>query len=239
MESSHIQRFFKVIHADLDIYCPNITNEERGLLLSKGMDMLKAVNYKISNVQDSGVFDGKDMKKHKNLFMCRKICESACLPHRIPDTFDVFFEKSSDMYSNYMKTLDYLQDINWDLKDQEQCIKYLRNCEYLLCWSNSSLLLRHVLEEDPSLSYNKNMITFGSPVLLPTFEANTCINIYHEDDWILGLVQALHQVDIAQYPLDRVHSCLVRNQKCNFLILSRTTFSDDQTEPHRCFHYFL
>lgn len=234
--------FFKTVNDDLSLYRPNTTTEERLFLFKKGINIFNKYNPQIIWGNFNNLIDINDIMikdKESNLFMCRKNTETCELPFIIPNNYEYFLETSTNMYDNYLKTIDNLEGIDFNLDDIKNCRKKIINKTNILCWSNSSIILNNILNnltEDESK--NINIITFGSPIILPCYYTKYCINIYHEDDWVIDMVKLLFKLNDKIINLDIIYECFIDNKKCIFIILSKKYF-DINTEPHRCINMFF
>lgn len=229
--------FFKTVNEDLSIYRPETTNEERLNLFKKGMELFTEYNpiivwsdeYSLLNLDMLMIKD-----KRENLFMCRtnsKYCE---LPFIIPKNYDIFFETSTNIYDNYLQTINNLKGELFNLDDIDRCKKNIINKTNILCWSNSSIILNNILSTlTKSESENINIITFGSPIILPCYFTKYCINIYHEEDWVIDMVKSLFKLENKVIKLDIIYKCTIDNKKCIFIIISKKYFNTN-IEAHRC-----
>jgi len=170
----------------------------------------------------------------KVLFLCRRSKEEP-LPYPIPN-YKIFLETCNGVYDDYKRTLlnilnmDYIQD---DIETLKNCIKDNKP-HTIICWSNTSIILAQALQELDVCSTLKNVYTFGSPILLPT-TTYQCLNIYHEDDWILPLPEYMFVKD---YELcDKICTYEDKNKDIyKYLKISREQFLEKSIEPHDSYY---
>lgn len=247
MENNHFfQKFCDTVSEDLKTYRPSTTLEEKNNLLSKGVYILSKIakQHTLNVTKDhKKLTDIAESDTKQNLFMFRPLQKGSTPPFPPPSSYDIFCESSSDIYDNYMRTMDYLEGSPIIHDDVELCkdkVRNLCNGSSILCWSNSSILLRQVLS-DVSNVKNIEVITYGSPILVPkSNKLSCCLNIYHEDDWILGFISVIYGIDIASLPRDRIIECTEYNDanvQSEFVVFSRNHFG--KTDPHRCYYEFF
>lgn len=240
-----VTKFFQVVDADLSTYRPETTHEEKIALYSQGVALLSKSHHKMEwsseEPLDGIQIDSLKLQncKGRNLFMSRTVNNENTLPYEIPNDYDVFLETSYDIYTNYRITLDYLDNKHFCPNDSQRCATAIATCDNILSWSNTSILLHHLLDTNPELSKDKILYTFGSPIIVTNKMAKTCVNMYHEDDWILGLVGALYKIDLNNVKKNVIHNVLVDSECAKIVVFSRSTFPDPNVDPHRNYYYFL
>lgn len=235
--------FFKILSKDLHEYRPETTNEEKIILMKKAITLFSTYNPKIEFISNFKIMNINELFINistDKLFMYRKIIENTKLPHIIPSEFEIFEEKCGNIYENFINTINNLSGHSFNLDDITCCENIIKNKKMILSWSNSSIVLNKVLE---NLDVEKQKLlyinTFGSPILLPEYSTSYCMNIYHEDDWILELVESLYKININYIELDTINKCIIDGKKTFFIILSREQFKNNDCEAHRCFNLFL
>jgi hypothetical protein len=243
---SLVTKFFQVVDADLSTYRPETTHEEKIALYSQGVAVLSKVNHTVEWCSEEEPLTEAQVnsfklknREGKSLFMSRTVNNENTLPYEVPKTYDVFLETSYDIYTNYRMTLDYLDNKNLCPRDSKKCVSMIEGCNNILSWSNASILLHHLLHENAGLADGKYIYTFGSPVLVAHPKTNVCINLYHEDDWILGLVGALYKIDLNGVTKNVVHNFVVDSECVKLVVFSRSMFPDASIDPHRNYYYFL
>ena len=239
-------KFYSTISEDFEVYRPGTTDEEKGTIIHKAMRLFSSS--RLSPIKKINIDEDIESPIEKftstmenRLFMFRSLQTNMTAPHNPPETYKVFNETSFDLYENYSKTLDYLQGTFY-IKDVISCRDEINNFKKgrVLCWSNTNILLDHVLQTN----YQKldiDLLTFGSPILVPNYKTiSNCINLYHEDDWMLGFVSALHKIDFANIPKDKLIQCeFENNQTSKFVVISRNKFLEGYTMPHRYYYAFF
>lgn len=238
-EQSYFSKFIEVLENDFDTYCP-IVNEKKQDLLDKSIALFNSKIYNIRTLDTYKIANTdflKNQKYKKPLFMCRPLFYNCPLPHDIPCKYTVFYEKSYDLYTNYITTINNLSGLDFDEKELLRCKSYVEKTDKILCWSNSSIILDSLLKNNDK--YDCDILTYGSPMILPKYNSNSCINIYHEDDWILGFVSALYTLDISKIDKDTLYTFTINDNICHMIILSRNNFYGVQCDPHRCFNHFF
>lgn len=241
-----MELFFQTVNKDLSIYRPETSDEEKIFLMHKIIELFTEYNPNITFINSYKIINIKELwysnipkHKKKHIFMCRKINEYYELPFNIPKNYDLFFETSTDIYNNYLKTIENIKGNLFNLDDIKICKEVIKNIDNILCWSNSSIILNKILENlDKEESKDLQIITYGSPIILPCYYSKYCINIYHEDDWIIELVNSLFKLDIKLLERDVVYTYIINDKKCMFIILSRKHF-DKKIEPHQCVQMFF
>lgn len=230
-------KFYQTVNIDFDVYRPGTTNEEKQCIFEKVVHLLSTQVHHIEWISESEYIDSHKGCNKKNVFMYRKIYDKTIVQHEIPQHYKLFLETSSDLFTNYMKTIDNLQGNSFLIQDIENCKNSILDIDRVLCWSNTSILLNQVLKKynNPDLQ----IITFGSPIILPKYNCKSCLNIYHEDDWILGFMTALYKIDMSRIQTNIIYHCLIDSKSCEFVILSSDKFSESILEPHRCFNKFF
>jgi len=241
----NISDFLKLINIDLLKYRPNTTELEKSFLIQKGFESFKNYNPNIELKDSIDIIDLEQFKKDyllnignkNNLFMCRLLSSEITLPHVIPNNYEIFYETSEDIYTNYLSTLNNLNNQLFNVSDIEKLENILQTKDCIFCWSNPSIILNKILKET---NYkNLFVLTYGSPILLPIYNTKYCINIYHENDWIFKLLKLYYKIDFNNFEKDKILSLTIDNNKCLFIILSRKYFINENSEPHRCFNLFL
>jgi hypothetical protein len=184
------------------------------------------------------------LKKTNRIFMYRPHQYDTKLPHIVDGTFSIFVESSEDLFSNYMRTIKNItgeEPIRKD--DKERFMSMIGNGNgngdlNILCWSNSNILLSDVMKNHGNLFINANVINFGGPILLKKGPCQNCLNIYHQDDWILGLLKIIYDFDFSNVKKNVIHKTKTNEE---FIILSRRIFTSSSTKdhPHRCYDIFL
>lgn len=240
-------RFYKEINDDFDTYSPTSTEDEKIQIVNKAMSLFSSSVFPKKNklaILDDDISDPIETFKSKhdnNLFMCRTLLKDIKIPHSPPNHYKIFNETSTTLYENYSRTLEYLTG-KFYINDVIACRNEINNFNngHVLCWSNTSILLDHILQTN----YQKldiDILTFGSPILVPSYKTITnCTNLYHEDDWMLGFVSALYKLDISDIPRDKlVEIELDNNQVCKMVIISKNKFQNDFTLPHRYYYAFF
>lgn len=238
-EQSYFSKFIEVLENDFDTYCP-IPNQKKQELLDKSIALFNSKIYDIRTHEMHKIANTDFLKNqtYKNpLFMCRPLFNNCPLPHTIPHKYEIFYEKSYDLYTNYITTINNISGIDFDQSEITRCKSYIEKADKILCWSNSSIILELLLKNQEK--YSCNILTYGSPIILPKYNSNSCINIYHEDDWILGFIGALYTLDISKIDKDVLYTFTINDNICNMIILSRNNFYGSECEPHRCFNYFF
>lgn len=239
MEHTYFSQFIEVLESDFNNYCP-ISNEKKQELLDKSISLFnsKIYNIKTISVKKINNIDCFKTEPHKNpLFMCRQLYKNCPLPHFLPPEYNIFYEESNDLYTNYLSTINTLLNSEFNQSEITRCKSYVDNADKILCWSNSSIILNHILKNKGS--NDCNIITYGSPIILPKYKSNSCINIYHEHDWILGFISALYTLDISKIEKDILYTFSINDETCMMIILSQNNFKQVDCEPHRCFNYFF
>lgn len=233
--------FLKIIDKDFTQHRPETTDEEKHILIQKGTEVFKNYNPKIEfkcSITINSLEQFKkdyllNINKKNNLFMCRPLIHDI----NLPENYEIFYETSTDIYNNYLSTINNLNNKLFNESDIEKCKEYLEYKDSIVCWSNTSILLNKILKD--SDYKNIFIMTYGSPILLPIYNNNYCINVYHEDDWIFELLKLLYKIDFNTLERDVVTVISVDNNKCLFIILSKKHFEKETNEPHRCFGMFL
>jgi len=161
-------------------------------LLQKSFEVLSQCPISLEHISSEGM---PDLKIKGDIFFMSRRLPTEKLPHTLTSNHKQFFETCNGVYQDYMTTLYNLlgeRYIQTDIETLKSMLQENRSCT-ILCWSNTSIILSHVLKDMTGLD-NLSVITFGSPILL---SANNfkCLNIYHEDDWILGFHEALFVKD--------------------------------------------
>jgi len=244
MNTSAFASFFKTISEDFDIYRPETSDHERDDLLNKAISLFHSeTNNKVEIVSKDNVMTIDALKLEQsnknNLFMYRPLQKGFGLPFEIPSCYDVFEESTGDIYENYIRTIENLGNQSFLTQDIARCKLCLANYTTVLCWSNTSILLNKVLN-DAAEFQNTFVLTYGSPLLLPLSSLRDCINIYHEDDWVIGLVNAYYKTDLLSLERNIVYEATINGGKrCKFVIFSKDSFKNAVNEPHRCFDHFL
>lgn len=242
--------FFQTILEDIKTHRPLTTEIEKDYLLKKAMKVFSSFvhvatySIKESNATISQIME--NFKKQQNkLFMFRSLTKESPLHVTIPDEYTIFSETSTDIYNNYLRTLDALEN---GVSDSEDINKFYNKCSHSLIknvfsWSNTGILLNNILQKN-DIKFNikfDNIITYGSPVLV----SYHCINIYHENDWILGFVSAYYKIDIEKLERNCIYEVYINDEVYDLLIASSDTFPNHNTDleeevtPHRSFIYFL
>lgn len=236
--------FFKMLSDDLNEYRPQTTTEEKMILMKKTLILFTSHNpqitytdkFKISDISELFINITKD-----KLFMYRKLTEDSILPHVIPPEFEIFEETCGNIYENFISTIDNLSGNSFNLNDILKCENIIKRKKHILSWSNTSILLNKTLS---NLSIDEQKLlyinTFGSPILVPEYSTAYCMNIYHEDDWILELFDSLYKINTKNIERNYINECIIDGKKCCFVILSRDHFKNiNDCAPHRCFNLFL
>lgn len=192
----------------------------------------------ISEKPLSSLNDILDIKNKLNkLFMYRKLHENYKLPYHPP--FKIFEEKSESLYKNYLQTANNLLGHSFNNSEINRCKEYLVHFGFVLSWSNTSILLQKALENlDIYSQLVLSIITFGSPILLQRYNTHYCLNVYHEDDWILNIIDKLYKIKISKLKRNIIYEYTINNKLCEFIILSRDNFNNN-IDPHKCYNIFL
>lgn len=173
------------------------------------------------------------------IFMYRPHVKNTPLPHKIKSDYKIFIENSSEhVHENYTKTLESLlsNEINEDDKTRLRNL-LTRAPLNIFSWSNTGILLNKMMQDSKSSFINANIITFGSPVLVKKYACNKCINVYHQDDWILGLLKHTYKgFDFSNVKKNVIHKTTTNEE---FIILSRACFVKSRHSPHQSFNLFL
>lgn len=176
------------------------------------------------------------------LFMFRPHVQNAKLPHNITN-YSLFVETcDQDIFTNYKKTLTSILTKESCINDKTRLLEMLYEQQQqqplnIFSWSNTGILLDNIIQ-DP-IFINANIITYGSPILVKKGPCQKCINIYHQDDWILGLLQMVYGgFDFSAVKKNVVHKTSMNQE---FIILSRACFQHSAAAqtPHRAFDIFL
>lgn len=213
---------------------PHRTELDLQHLLTKSFEVLSKCPIRLEHVSSEGM---PDLKIKKDiLFMSRRLPTEE-LPHTLPSGSQQFFETCNGVYQDYMTTLCNLlgeRYIQTDLEMLRSILQENRSCT-ILCWSNTSIILSHVLKDMTGLE-NLSVVTFGSPILLPA-DSFKCLNIYHEDDWILGFHESLFVKD--KVVNDCVSTYIDDKQNIyKYLKLSRHNFNKI-CDPHESYFVLL
>lgn len=241
---NNISDFLNLINVDLIKYRPLTTEQEKSFLIEKGIEIFKNYKPDINFIEDFMKINSLNELKllfnnnNKNLFMCRLLSSEIKLPHIIPNNYEIFYETSNDIYNNYLSTLNNLNNELYNKNDLDIVKQKLKNYTNIFCWSNPSIILNKILSENKIIN-NLHILTFGSPVILPVYNNNYCINIYHEDDWIFKLLKLYYKFDFNNLEKDIIKTFTIDNNKCFIIILSRNHFKNETSEPHRCFNLLL
>ncbi len=245
MESNpFFMKFYETITEDFTIYKPDTTEEEKQALINRAMMLFssnkipKIINITFENDVENPI-DTYSSKQQNNLFMFRALHTDAPVPHQPPEKYKMFYETSFNIYENYSKTIDYLNN-KFYINDVISCREQLNTFTNgrILCWSNTNILLDHILKTSSKID-DLDILSFGSPILMPKY-TNKCINLYHEDDWMLGFVSVLHKIDFSTIPRDKLVKCTFENGIVSeFVVISRNKFSEGFTLPHRYYYAFF
>ena len=252
MENQNIKRFFAVIDEDLRTYRPETTPEEVNDLLMAGMQVLGGFQLRdggsprVTKVCDFATFedllsyDGIGALCAKKAFICRPLFNGAPIPLRIPDTYTTFQEDCQDIYKNYMRTIKTIGGTDFVEEDITRCYDILRSHDYVVVWSNSSILVKETLSRYAEHAFSTKCLSFGGSVLIPR-STLSCVNVYHESDWIMDMIVAFYRLDIASFPRNALCEVELGGAVYDVVILSDTFFPGDgeASPPHRKFIHFL
>lgn len=241
-----LHKFHQTINDDLTMFRPQTTPEERNHVVSRGLYLLNKPRPTISYMYNSPIkaLTTITVPHGPSLFMCRPLNSKLPLPITPPkDKYKIFKETSTDIYENYLRTIDYLEGHSFLPEDLNKCKSAITNdILNVLCWSNSSILLNKVLSDCAEMmEKNKSHLhitTFGSPLLISTDNNTTAINVYHEDDWILGFMLYLNSLESPEYQVrNTIHTVMIDDKCRKYVILSRDWFAEStqNQEPHRCY----
>lgn len=247
-------KLYSEINDDFATYSPMTTDEEKMQIINKAMRLFSSNTF--SKIKEMRVIEEIDdpIGKFKsgyvnNLFMCRSLLKEIPIPHNPPSHYKIFNETSTNLYENYSRTLDYLTG-KFYLNDVISCRDDLNNFNTgrVLCWSNTNILLDHILQTNYQY-LDIDLVTFGSPLLIPNYTTlKNSVNLYHEDDWMLGFVSALYNINISDLQKDKLIEIQLDNdQICRLVIISKNKFQIDftlaptlaPTLPHRYYYAFF
>ena len=241
-----MELIFKLIEDDLRTYRPHTTVQEINELVKTSMHMssdkinivksIRKTNSSFLSIYDLQKFISMNSFNKKGLLL-RPLYKGAPIHHDIPSDFDVFYETSNDIYENYMRTLSNIGGTDFNVDDIESCIKFIDAHEYLLVWSNTSILVNKLMFEH-KLGYKK-IIAYGGPVLIARRDNLNPLNIYHEHDWILGMINMIYNIDMRKLDMNVIHEIEIDNNIVEVIILSHDLFPDKEIYPHRQYHHFL
>ncbi len=239
-------KLYNEINTDFITYSPDTSEEERNSIITRAFKLFSSntfpkvvkINFKEEIENPIKLFSST---RENNMFMFRTLQTNMDIPHIPPDTYKIYKETSFSLFENYSKTLEYLSGkfyIN-DLVSCRETINKFREGR-ILCWSNTNILLNHLLQTN----YQKldlDIITYGSPILIPLYDCiKSSVNLYHEDDWMLGFISALYNLDISTISKDKLIEVeLSNNQVCKMVIISKNKFVDGFTLPHRYYYAFF
>ena len=229
-----MQSFIETIKTRIVSKQPNRTEEEFHKLLQRSFEVLATYPLRLTYVSSEPMPDIK--LKSPMLFLSRRL-SSEELPHPLPSDAIQFFETCQGVYQDYMITLDNLLDecfIQSDIDMLKDLINKNKNA-VILCWSNTSIILNHILKDMDGLE-DLYVVTFGSPILIPSNNFK-CLNIHHEDDWILGFHESLFIKE--QQEKDKVCTYVDSKERVyKYLKLSRNYF-DKNSDPHESYYVLL
>jgi hypothetical protein len=241
--------FFKVLNSDLSQYRPKTTQEEKVILMSKALTLFSTYNSSIKFINKIKIQSLDELQMNftnKKIFMYRKLHSETEIPHKIPEDYIIFEQSSGDIYDNFVSTIDNLAGTGFNDNDVNKLVTILSDSQKtvgntsVLSWSNSGIILSKALEKlNKDIKKNLIITTFASPKLVSENDVSYCLNIYHEDDWILELFETLYRINTKEIERDIINECYENKQKCFFIILSRDYFKNNNFTPHRCFNLFL
>ena len=239
-----INTFFNTVNADIDTHRPDTSHLERKQLIERAMVIFRDTKQQYTLTNEEALIHIEDyFNKHAThgIFMYRPLKHDYPLPHPLQHQHSVFIESSSDIYTNYMKTLDYLEGRDYDSDELMTCASILINKpkSRILCWSNTAILLDKVLDvlQNSIVDHDHDIITWGSPILLKK-RYNKCVNLYHESDWILGFIGMLYGLDFEQIKRNTKYTLHSSHGESDFIIFAEDNFAKyPKTDPHR--YYFL
>lgn len=234
-----MDQFIKIMENDLNLYRPETTQLEKEIIVYKALNLFqhKKNIYHISKNYIS-IKNIINPETSYGLFMYRKFHPYSILPCSIPNNYRIFEESSSDILINMHQTLNMLEGHSFNENDIQNLTELLDNNVYdkIIAWSHSSILLYYFIHAKKIKT--QNIKTFGSPILIPSINGVNCINIYHEDDWILHLVNTMYSLDIINIDRNFLHEFIYKDQIIFLVILSANHFTSDN-EPHRSFKFLL
>ena len=231
--------FINIMLEDLKHVDPSKIDE-----LKKKLKKLMNVNKPIV-ICDSNLCGREQLKLSdgaNKIFAFRPYVQDAPLPYEIKD-YNIFVESSSkEIHVNYAKTLESLLTKDSCKFDKKSLASLFSKPLNIFAWSNTGILLNNMMQDEiyKERFINANIITFGSPILVKKKACNKCINIYHQDDWILGLLKIVYNgFDFSNVKKNVIHKTTTNEE---FVILSRACFKHSAASiehPHRAFDIFL
>lgn len=242
--NSSFTLFFITLERDLSMYRSHTTESEKTDLMKRAFQFFSQDNHdcKLLTSCSINTINEITFRPHpqNGLFLYRKLHEGATIPHNIPKHFDIFEESSFDIYENINRTLSNIEGHSFDTDDVERLSLVLNNHSYdgFLCWSNTSIILDHVLRTT-DIVLNGQIITFGSPIIIPHRNGVQCTNVYHEDDWILGLVNAIYKINLSLLDRNTLHVFDIDGKHAELVVFSKDKFKKDKWDAHKCFDVFL
>lgn len=242
----NVKTFFQVIKEDLAIHRPQTSLVEINELLTIGLSVLNNKKEISKKVESEGKFSSLEELKtyittntvlHKKGFLWRPLYLGAPMHHEIPSDYDIFTEVSGDIYENYMYTLNALSDRHFNKNELKQCQDFLHNHNYMLVWSNTAIIVDTLLTENEI--QDKTIIVYGGSLLVAQKD-NFVLNVYHEDDWILGFVKIIYNIDLhKELKRNIMYEIFVNQNLYKIIILSEDLFKDKNILPHRQYNHFL
>ena len=236
----NIKSFFAVIEEDLRTYRPETTPEEVNDLLMAGMQVLGSVLPSdlpgVTKVCEFFYFNDLlsynriGVRCAKKAFICRPLFNGAPIPHRIPDTYTTFQEDCQDIYKNYMRTIKTIGGTDFVEEDITRCYDILRSHDYVVVWSNSSILVKETLSRYAEHAFSTKCLSFGGSVLIPRGNIS-CINVYHESDWIMDMIVAFYRLDISSFPRNALCEVELGGAVYDVIILSDAFFPRELCDP--------
>ncbi len=246
----NVKTFFKIIQEDLSVYRPQTSLNEVNKLLATGLSVLnnnknevnKAIEseFSFSCIDELKTFISANIVLNKKGFLWRPLYSGAPIHHVIPSDYDIFTEVSGDIYENYMYTLNALSSKHFDKNDLEKCLQFLYNHDYILVWSNTAIIVDNLLSENENELKEKNITIYGGTTLVAHKDNLFILNIYHEDDWILGFVKNIYNIDLLkELKRNVIYDLFINKKSYKIVIISEDLFHDKNVLPHRQYNHFL